>query len=1324
MDASPVDQPESYEETQATAEEVVAAPEEEAEEEKVAEDEEEEEEEESTGANEVLEYYRMETIAAEAALEASQQQVDALTGEVQLLRGQLGHAPGEGAATAATGAGGGTKAVPSRRRMRGDKKQERIEALARQYEPEGVRPAASRTASSPAGDGDDEGAASLSAAAVAEEVESAGEEEGGEEASSVGTDEVVEYFRKQAETAETALEASEQRVEALEAELQRTKDQLEEALQATAAAAAAAAAAAPKVTVASDLSLNEAAALLRVEEDQVGSCGVVPQPDQPESYEETQAKAEEVVAAPEEEEDETQSTDNTSTGGRDYEKEIADLQEEVRTLQSIVDSREVHGGTVVVAQEGPATRPRCDYVPTSLHDATIDPQFRETVERGLVQVKKVLDNARNPKLAADVPHGYTDKFLLAEFLTGAGCAGVLLCLETLGVTAAHVEQLQGWVREGRSVTLRVRSTETCEFEKKTSREIEGATQHVTEVEGCLGTTKVSNKVVRRVDEWFWGFGATYQVVAYGGTDVAGAVVLREGARRTRVKTAADAAPREKVAEREVAEVDATWLVRQLNASQQVEFRVDRAAKGCHTPRRNAEVEAALAFFREVRGFFGGVERYLAGELFPLEQDHKLDVGSANAEGVFVPLLPLLEEGGGAEGKEEEAGAAAACGVVSVAAGQQGASGTVLGVRDLAAFLREERRALEERVSRVRATLAGGAGLITAEEGVALVVADHAQRVAAAYAGAMAYVEQLLRQQVVAAIGKEVTSGDFTEYMRYHLRKLLADAYAPRGFSYAVRRGKRHNPEGTVSLEQTAAGGGVAEPVVTVVRRMEGGTKPMRFELNASSEVRFGGERFVHSYICHRFSTEAMPALQLVGRARQFSGFVLLVGAIGGADVFLPKAAMIVQNKDDFKLPLLLDEIPTPKEFRKAVESLSPEQRRFAKAYRGMQLEATLFGVCVVQIKPQLERVLNLPADSLTKEIKLTQDLLELFMEFQIPSDLLSYQADACEDDADVSGSEKVEQVRGHVAAMKGMLKEAKEAELEEERMVREKMYFVREDDESESESESEYEAEMECCMGPPAPSCSYEDDEDDYSEEDDSCEPLTAPPPAPPAAPAAPVGDEPETEACMDEPVVELEAHEDDEDDSCDETGTLIDKDDSCDPLKAAEPAKPAAPTPKQEVAAPGSSDGDDVSKLPQVLERKFEALDEDSCLRPTILETGEVYQKTHQKGLLSKPATQRLHAEAQKQEKDRAYDLLDALTRSGALDVEEASLHVVVASTHCFDKTLMDAVVQDNVNPIEKVERSVLIAASAIHCRAAEEMLREEQVGRVKAHCPQLFLE
>lgn len=57
-----------------------------------------------------------------------------------------------------------------------------------------------------------------------------------------------------------------------------------------------------------------------------------------------------------------------------------------------------------------------------------------------------------------------------------------------------------------------------------------------------------------------------------------------------------------------------------------------------------------------------------------------------------------------------------------------------------------------------------------------------------------------------------------------------------------------------------------------------------------------------------------------------------------------------------------------------------------------------------------------------------------------------------------------------------------------------------------------------------------------------------------------------------------------------------------------------------------------------------------------------------------------------QEEEKKQAFDLLDALSRSGSLDVDYASLHVVVAATHCFAESLMNTVVKDNINPIEKV--------------------------------------
>merc|ERR1719146_502361 len=118
--------------------------------------------------------------------------------------------------------------------------------------------------------------------------------------------------------------------------------------------------------------------------------------------------------------------------------------------------------------------------------------------------------------------------------------------------------------------------------------------------------------------------------------------------------------------------------------------------------------------------------------------------------------------------------------------------------------------------------------------------------------------------------------------------------------------------------------------------------------------------------------------------------IVLVGRIASANSFDPVYAAIVQNKDELKIPLDLSTIPTPKEFKDAIESLSPEQQKFAKAFRAMQLESTLFGILVMPVKPQLEKVLNLPDDSLTKEIKLTQDLMQLFIRYQIPSDLLSF----------------------------------------------------------------------------------------------------------------------------------------------------------------------------------------------------------------------------------------------------------------------------------------------------------------------------------------------
>ena len=49
----------------------------------------------------------------------------------------------------------------------------------------------------------------------------------------------------------------------------------------------------------------------------------------------------------------------------------------------------------------------------------------------------------------------------------------------------------------------------------------------------------------------------------------------------------------------------------------------------------------------------------------------------------------------------------------------------------------------------------------------------------------------------------------------------------------------------------------------------------------------------------------------------------------------------------------------------------------------------------------------------------------------------------------------------------------------------------------------------------------------------------------------------------------------------------------------------------------------------------------------------------------------------------------------------------MIVAATHRFDRTLMETVIRDNINPIEKLERSSLIVASAVHGQVAAELLQ-----------------
>lgn len=121
-----------------------------------------------------------------------------------------------------------------------------------------------------------------------------------------------------------------------------------------------------------------------------------------------------------------------------------------------------------------------------------------------------------------------------------------------------------------------------------------------------------------------------------------------------------------------------------------------------------------------------------------------------------------------------------------------------------------------------------------------------------------------------------------------------------------------------------------------------------------------------------------------------------------------------------------------------------------------------------------------------------------------------------------------------------------------------------------------------------------------------------------------------------------------------------------------------------------------------------------------------------------------------------KAFGLLDALTRAGGLALEDAELpvgcagperrgnascrgrtpctppnaqwppcrHVVVAATHQFDKSIMQTLIKDNIDPIERVERSTLVLASSVHQVQCKELVSAAELPRLSDSSPALFIE
>ncbi len=963
-------------------------------------------------------------------------------------------------------------------------------------------------------------------------------------------------------------------------------------------------------------------------------------------------------------------------------------------------------------------------------------RFRAQVDAALAKAKTVLDVNRKPSLPADVPHKYTDKYLLAESVVNLSVAAQVTALGAMGLTEAALRKALDWSRKGQCVTLRLKSEHRCVFDREVKREEEGNTEYVTKL---VGVFKRVDKVITTIIEFFWIFSFEYELVLFPGTNVGDGIRLQARSGKCEKMTKSKETPRPQVTVLDAMDLNLTWLLQHIDAVMLgSQFAIERSNKKCLTPRRNPDVSQAIAFFTEARSWSSSVHSYLEQDLYDAQEPKDLDMSALTTNALFLPVVPLFEPSSSKKAASAAASAAPAAPVASVTAAapasavsprvsksprvvktaEEGgfgmlrssvkvakdqvvvpysfpvANSPLLSEEDLGELLHEQKRALDEKLGSLSKVYPADVKLFTVAEATLSLAARHQVNLAEAVFDGLNYIEDMLRKQIVAAIGKEVQPMEFAQYMLFHNRKLFKDQYRPRAFSYAVRR-PEHCPEGIVSIEAQLADGSLAEPIQTIVSRSVIQT-PLVFPIHAAANVSFRGEVLLHGWLGHQFSGESGLTLSLVARARQFSSFIVLIGRITGPGLFDPSFGMIVKDKDELKIPLNLETIPSAKEFKEAISSLSAEQQRFAKAYRSMQLASTLFGVCVIQIKPQLEKVLKLNNDSLTKEIELTQNLQELFLKYQIPSDLLSYDY--------TDGRPKVPAVRDNVQNMLAMIQEAKNKEVKEaavaqtfERANLGSVYSADDDGDAAIDSWG-FGGGDDSGGGVPSPRKGVAKKggggflariANTFRRSDSAG-----------SSEALAVGSAMSMNSAM----------------LSDDAGVAVAE------APNAEPAKADDQQQHNQQVTLQHEEGEDFSLVPKQIEQQLEEYDEEGAVRPTIINAGLVFDKKSQANLLAEASSSSLSVEDQRVEKQKCFDLLDALTKSGGLMVDDATLHIVMAASHCFDKSVINTLVQDNVNPIERVERSTLILGSVVHKVPFEELVKPAELDRVKLYSSNLW--
>jgi hypothetical protein len=546
----------------------------------------------------------------------------------------------------------------------------------------------------------------------------------------------------------------------------------------------------------------------------------------------------------------------------------------------------------------------------------------------------------------DTDHTYQDKYALVEFVINSAIASYGNALKHVGIKDDILHQALEKTHDSKlRVELEFVGTLWSDFVKEQERQIsrqeyEKIQKQVPDNENTRDGTTATTETLT-IKQKVWDVHHTMNLsfdLTLKCKDSSPLTILQHSTQVPIVLTHYHQGETKQLINAKSKEIlDLHWFLQMIPRGTESSFVIDRQRQDtCKTPVRNENVKDAVDFAKAVHEWSCAVHSFMVlSRQFLARYDAKIQSlesspPTVTGEDVFVPIVPLLE------------------------------NATVLSKSDLEEMLKLQVKTLNS-VTSAMVKKYSHVDFFSSEYLLLEICACHLKALPQRMMSSVAYVEHLLKTQLFQAIGKKINGDDFDKFMQFHNRKFFGKEYSPQPFSYSVRRPGFY-PDGVISVESsTAATTGTLEgfvPIETLVQAVAPDKVPsMSIPVDAATSVDLEGQVYLHGWMQHVWQESGHgKSHRIVARAHEFSRFLLIVGTMGGPNVFVPKHAIILKDKDEVIIPLLADILPSAKEFKDAIASLSPEQQEFAKAFRAMQLESSVFGFVCDTVKASVGKI--------------------------------------------------------------------------------------------------------------------------------------------------------------------------------------------------------------------------------------------------------------------------------------------------------------------------------------------------------------------------------